>query len=120
MVISSAYVDGYALHKIGVGREKADHLGLVQRFDDGAAGCARYRPAWFPCSAGCRWVFVTDWRRLRRALSASKALLRELIEPKNQVVDLLTWAQQGVASPCRSRRGGATTAPPPRRPRRTA
>jgi len=32
MVNSSGYVDGYALHKIGVaGGEKADHLGLVHR-----------------------------------------------------------------------------------------
>ena len=37
-----------------------------------------------------------------------------------QVADLLTRAQQGVASPWRSGRGGATTAPPPRRPRQTA
>src|SRR3954449_9458046 len=120
MVISSACVDGYALHKIGVGGEKADHLGLVQRFDDGAARCARYRPAWFPCSAGCRWLFATDGRRLRRALSDIESPPARADRTQNQVADLFTWAQQGVASPCRSRRGGATTAPPFRRPRRTA
>src|SRR4051794_9215804 len=85
--------------------EKADHLGLVQRFEDGSAGCARYRPAWFPCSAGYRWVFATDGRRLRRALSDIESPPARADRTQNQVVDLFTWAQQGVASPCRSRRG---------------
>src|SRR5215472_15983591 len=87
---------------------------------DGAVGRARYR-ARFPRSTGWRRVFVADGRRLRRALSSDiESPAAKADRTQNQVADLLTRAQQGVASQCRSLRGGATTTPPPRRPRRTA
>src|SRR6516225_2085221 len=83
---------------------------------DGAVGRAR-----FPRSTGCRRVFVADGRRLRRALSSDiESPAAKADRTQIQVADLLTRAQQGVASPWRSGRGGATTAPPPWRPRQTA
>ena len=74
---------------------------------------------WPPFLGGaCRRVFPANRRRRGghfRDVETLKTLLRELIERKNQGASWPTWftgAQQGVASQCRSRRGGATTAPP--------
>src|SRR5262249_3790417 len=87
---------------------------------DGAMRRARYRVG-LPRSTGCRRVFVADGRRLRRALSSDiESPAAKADRTQIQVADLLTRAQQGVASPSRWRRGGATTTPPPQRPRQTA
>src|SRR5690348_16501128 len=66
---------------------------------DGVVGRARYR-ARFPRSTGCRRVFVADGRRLRRALSSDiESPAAKADRTQIQMADLLTRAQQGVASP---------------------